>query len=198
MTDHDLDLPPDSMEKKYIARFDKLEPTKRALDAKNGVPPGAYEMIASRDIYRVMGAEGSARAAAVAPLSSRHGLEVVIVECPPGTGAGLHRHQRTSESFMPLDGKYEIYWGEQGQHSTVLKPYDMFDAPPGLFRGFRNVDDHPARMLVFIQGKTGDAFNDLLVSSKVGRAVEEKYGPEVLEKLKGIGMTFEHQLEAGA
>jgi mannose-6-phosphate isomerase-like protein (cupin superfamily) len=118
------------------------------------------------------------------------GLEVSIVECPPGNGAGLHVHHRTHESFVVIDGRFEVSWGPDGENKIILSPCDMVSIPPGLYRSFRNIDDKPARMLGFIQGPKEAAMNDIVYSRASAQQVEAAYGPQVMENFQRIGISF--------
>jgi hypothetical protein len=63
--------------------------------------------------------------------------------------------------------------------------------PPGLFRRFRNVSDVPeAQLLVLIQGALEDTFNDVSFDPKLVPEMQEKWGTEVIENFRNIGITF--------
>ena len=50
------------------------------------------------------------------------GVEIGIVRCPPQTGPGLHNHQRTYETFICLDGEFDVMWSENATFAVRLKP----------------------------------------------------------------------------
>lgn len=174
-----------------IARLRDLEPTKRSYEGGGtGVPSAAYEMLAARNIYMLMAPKNRSRGMNKPAVEGLPGLEVAIVECPPGNGAELHAHERTTESFMALDGRYEIIWGHQGENSILLEPYDFVSVPPGVYRAFRNADDHEAKMLVFIQGANGDSMNDITYEASVGQRIQARFGAEATQNMANIGIRF--------
>ncbi|MBT2326970.1 cupin domain-containing protein [Variovorax paradoxus] len=174
-----------------IVRLRELEPTKRSYEGSGtGIPSAAYEMLAARNIYMLMAPKNRSRGMNKPAVEGLPGLEVAIVECPPGNGAELHVHERTTESFMPLDGRYEVIWGDKGEQTIVLEPYDFVSVPPGVYRSFRNVDDHETKMLVFIQGPEGDSMNDITYETSVGQRIEARFGPEATANMANIGIRF--------
>ena len=179
------------MMEKQIARLGDLQPTKKGYDnAATGVPIAAYEMLAARDIYLLMAPEGRTRGASKAAITGAPGLEVSIVDCPPGNGAALHAHERTHESFMPLTGRFELTWGEHGEHSVVLQPFELLAVPPGLYRSFRNIEDHDAKMLALIQGAPNDAMSGITYEAGVGARIEERFGADATVNMARIGIRF--------
>jgi uncharacterized RmlC-like cupin family protein len=174
-----------------IARFSELKPSRQSFRSDNvGVPGDAYRELSAPNLYKVMAPEGANRSAALPAILGVAGAEVNIAECPPGEGAKLHAHMRTNESFMCLTGQFEIRWGAQGEHVVLLKPYDMFAVPPGVFRSFTNVSDANALLLVLVQGAKEDVFGDVLFHASVGDYIEGKYGKTVRENFKNLGITF--------
>lgn len=192
----DPDITPEQMEQR-IARFATLVPTKKKFDnAGVGIPEAAYEYTAARNIFFLMAPEGVARGGTSRPaVTGQPGLEVSIVDCPPGNGAALHRHERTWETFMPLTGPYEIIWGDNGRHRVVLQPFDLIAVPAGIYRAFRNAGTTDAKMLVLIQGGQ-EIMNDLLFDHAVGERIRQDFGDGVLANFRKIGTRFAE--EAGA
>ena len=186
-----LEISPSEMEQ-YVARFKDLAPSKKSFKVENtGIPGEAYEMIAAHSVYSVMAPEGNTRKAAKPGVIGVPGLEVAIAECPPGNGPALHNHQRTVETFMCLTGQYEIVWGNHGEHSVVLEPFDLCSVPAGVYRRFKNVSQLPnAKLLVLVQGKVEDTFGDVAFDPRIATEVESRWGPEVLKNFKNIGITF--------
>ncbi|MDO8941785.1 MAG: cupin domain-containing protein, partial [Desulfobacterales bacterium] len=157
-----------------------------------GVPGEAYNYLADNEVYVMLAPEGNKRAAARPAITGDAGLEVVIVQCQPGHGPALHAHTRTNEIFVCMSGRYELMWGDKGENSVFLEPFDMFAVPKGVFRRFRNASEDPsARMMVMVQGGVEDAFNDVYFDSSVGEAIEAKWGKVVHGNFKNIGITFE-------
>lgn len=175
-----------------IARFKELSPSKKSFNLENtGVPGEAYELIAAHSVYSIMAPAGNTRKAAKPGVYGVPGLEVAIAECPPGNGPALHNHQRTVETFMCLTGKYEIIWGDDGEYSAILEPFDLCSVPPGVYRKFVNISDvEDAKLLVLVQGKLEDTFGDIAFDPKVAKEVERRWGQDVIGNFKNIGITF--------
>ena len=133
---------------KRVARFNKLQTYQQQNFATHGIPPGAVEKITARKVYPVMAPADYQGRSAGAPVKGPRGLIVSIAECEPGNGPGLHRHLNTVENFMCLAGRFEIAWGDHGEHTLVLDPLDMISVPRGENRSFRNVSDVTGRLLV--------------------------------------------------
>lgn len=176
-----------------LARFGDLQPTKQAFqEAATGIPEAAMQLVTAHSVYSLMAPEGNKRKAARPATIGPAGLEVVIAECPPGQGPGLHIHGRTQETFFCLSGRFQVEWGEQAQHVVMLEPWDMLTVPPGVWRRFRNVSDLPdAKLLVWVQGGVDDAFNDVVSDGKLARSIEAEFGPEVVRNFSKIGITFD-------
>ena len=92
-----------------------------------------------------------------------------IVRADPGKGAPLHAHT-AEEVFMPLTGRWAIYWGEDGGHRLFLEQWDAVSIPAPVMRGFWNASPDAACLLA-IQGG--------------GAPPPPVYHPSVLEQLDG-------------
>ena len=114
-----------------VARFAKLEPTADYVDA--GIPG------CERTTYRVLGRQPDA------PLEAES-FHLNIVRCEPGKAAPLHNHL-TQEVFFALTGRWEVFWGPEGQRSLVLETWDTVSIPPGVSRGFRNISSEAAYLI---------------------------------------------------
>lgn len=176
----------------HIARFKDLTPSKNELALREDVPVEAYEYVAAKTIFTLLsgdeqGRGGTARAAAKGPTGST----VYIVETPPGNGPKLHAHMRTIETFVCLQGRYRFRFGERGCHETIIEPFDLISVPRGVNRGFENVGDELARMLVIIQGDDGDALNDVLMQPEQAEHIGKTWGADVLAGMERLGMRFD-------
>jgi mannose-6-phosphate isomerase-like protein (cupin superfamily) len=80
------------------------------------------------------------------------------VHCEPGKSAPLHNHL-TQEVFVALTGRWEIFWGPQGERSVVLEPWDTISVPPGVSRGFRNIGTGPACLMGMASGRDPGMIN---------------------------------------
>jgi uncharacterized RmlC-like cupin family protein len=139
-----------------VARFNKLQTYQRQNFETHNIPPGAVEKVAARRVYPVMAPADYQGRSAGAPVKGPRGLIVSIAECEPGNGPGLHRHLNTVENFCCLSGRFEIAWGDQGEHTLVLEPLDMISVPRGENRSFRNISNELGRLLVMIVPETDE------------------------------------------
>jgi len=173
------------------ARFARLATYQRQnLDA-HAIPPGAMEKVTARKVYPVMAPADYAGRSAAAPVKGPRGLVVSVAECEPHNGPGLHRHLNTCENFFCLSGRFEIAWGENGEHSLVLEPLDMVSVPRGENRRFRNISDEVGRLLVMIVPESEEQADPISYAPSLAREIEDEYGVEALEGLGKIGFKFE-------
>ncbi len=178
--------------KTRIARFKDLKSTKAQHGANKGIPPEVLELITAKTTYNIMSPAGLGGQLAPTPpvVGGDAGVfRLGIVTCPPGNGAGLHVHWKTHETFMALTGKWEMIWGDKGEEKTVLEPFDLMAVPPGVTRTFKNISEADAHMLVIIQGKPGE-FDDVGRVPETADKVAQKFGPEMVDKLKSMGWQF--------
>lgn len=178
---------PEQMESR-IARFADLKPQKGEYE-KRGIPTAAFEMLAAKTIYMLMAPAGEKGMTAAAPVAGTPGLAVSIVKCPPGNGPMLHAHMNTNETFMALTGRWEVRWGDEAEHATVLQPFDLIAVPPGAGRQFINRADEDALLLVLVQGD--EALDDIYYAPSVGRQIEERFGADAKAAFERIGFSFE-------
>lgn len=182
-----LDVSPEQMEKQ-IARFSQLKPQKGEYE-KRGIPTAAFEMLTAKSIYMLMGPPGDKGMTAGTPVVGEPGLTVSIVKCPPNNGPKLHAHMRTQESFMALTGRWEVRWGDNGEHATVLEPFDFIAVPAGAGRQFTNVSDADALLFVLVRGD--EALSDIYYSPELGREISERFGADTKAAFERIGFSFE-------
>jgi len=183
-------LDPEAMEKR-VARFNKLQTYQQQNFATHGIPAGAVEKITARKVYPVMAPADYQGRSAGAPVKGPRGLIVSIAECEAGNGPGLHRHLNTVENFMCLTGRFEIAWGDDGEHSTVLEPLDMISVPRGENRRFRNVSDVTGRLLVMIVPETDEQVDPISYAPSLAKEIADEYGKSALEGLQKVGFKFE-------
>jgi mannose-6-phosphate isomerase-like protein (cupin superfamily) len=119
-----------------VARFKALAPTQDYLDA---AIPGC-----ERTTYRVLGQKPDA------PLAAE-GFHMNLVCCEPGKSAPLHSHL-TQEVFVALSGRWEVFWGPEGERKVILERWDTISIPPGLSRGFRNIAAEPSYLMGMASG----------------------------------------------
>ena len=137
------DYSEEEMEKR-IARFRGMKPNKMAfLDTRL---PDHF-----RDIFNVIGSGVNENVDTKPAISSVNGFTVAYNGCEPGKGAALHSHE-TCEVFVPLTGKWSVYWGMEGEHEAILDPFDVISLPTGILRGFKNVGEEYSILMAIIEG----------------------------------------------
>ena len=174
-----------------VARFQKLETYQNQNFETHNIPPGAVEKVAARRVYPVMVPPDYQGRSAGAPVKGPRGLIVSIAECEPGNGPGLHRHLSTVENFFCISGRFEIAWGDQGEHTLVLEPLDLVSVPVGENRSFRNVSNELGRLLVMIVPQTDEQVDPVLFAPSLAKEIEDDYGKSAVEGLQRIGFKFE-------
>jgi quercetin dioxygenase-like cupin family protein len=153
-----------------VARFDSLKASPQAfLDTRI---PGH-----ERDIYNVIGPGVTEDPALRPAIADARDFNVTYVGADPGKGAALHSHT-TVEVFIPLTGKWTIYWGDEGEEEVVLNERDVISVPPGVMRGFRNAGHEHAYLMAILggtdAGRVAWAQQVVRAAEKTGLALDEK------------------------
>jgi mannose-6-phosphate isomerase-like protein (cupin superfamily) len=131
-----------------VARFGSLKGSDLAfLDQRM---PG-YQ----RELINILGMNVTENVAdpRLAPkIGTAHGFSVAMARADPGNGACLHWHE-TEEFFMPLVGRWSIYWLDGDvQREVILDPFDSVNVPTHIYRGFRNVGTIPGTLFAVVGG----------------------------------------------
>lgn len=138
----DIDVPMEEMEK-HVARFRAQQSTSKSfIDTRI---PGH-----ERDIFSIIGAS-TMEDPDVRPSIPAQDFHLSIIKADPGKGAALHSHL-TQEVFMPLTGRWSVYWGPKGDKEVILEPYDVISVPIHVMRGFRNAGTETALLLAVVGG----------------------------------------------
>jgi mannose-6-phosphate isomerase-like protein (cupin superfamily) len=174
-----------------VARFSALQTYQQQNLEAHNIPPGAVEKVTARKVYPVMAPPDYQGRSAAAPVKGPRGLIVSIAECEPGNGPGLHRHLNTVENFFCLSSRFEITWGERGEHRTVLEKNDFVSVPRGENRAFRNIGEETGRLLVMIVPETDQQIDPIAYAPSLAREIESEYGRQAVEGLQKIGFKFE-------
>ncbi len=187
-----IEIGPEEMQR-YIARYDELTPNK-ARTAGN-IPPEAREMMTARETKTVIAYEGAKDTPwGDGPIPGPKSFAVVIAECEPGNGPGLHVHQNTTETFTCIKGRFRIEWGDDGQHATELDLFDTISVPPGVMRRFHNISDESGLLYVILQGGERN-LRDVEYAPKMVDELENRFGPEIVRELEGLGYSFRAGLD---
>ena len=164
---------------KRVAFFKDLVPSRKPLI--DAVLPQFQ-----REIFSIIGGGVTEDPEVQPSITAVDGFHLSIVKCGPGKGTGQHNH-RTVEVFIPLTGRWSILWGNQGENEVELGPYDVVSVPISVMRGFRNVSDQEALLLVVLGGTdpgqvewTGDV---------LGAVEKEGFGFDANGKIKQVPKT---------
>ena len=135
----------EEFERTRVARFSELEGSKMPmLDA---IIPGC-----EREIYQIIGQGVAEDPQQKVQITDNRYFSCALVKCDPGKGT-LHHDHKTNEVFMPLSGRWKIFWGENEDLThVVLDKWDVASCPPNVMRGFRNIGDQEALLLVIVGG----------------------------------------------
>jgi uncharacterized RmlC-like cupin family protein len=176
---------------KHIARFSQLKPQSSYYRKDQGIPNEAYQTVTAKTLYTLMAPSQNAGPMSATPaILTEDNLSVIIAECPPGDKPMLHAHFFTVEHFFCLNGRFKIRWGDEGEHETVLEPFDMVAVPPGVCRDFTNISDQTAHLLVLITGRSEADYNDIGFAPSESKKFKAQFGDEVADKLETIGFSF--------
>jgi quercetin dioxygenase-like cupin family protein len=135
----------DTMERGHVGRARAAKGSDLAfLDQR--IP--AYE----REIINMVGMGVTENAALQPKVGGAAGFSVTYVRAPQGKGAALHRHA-TEEVFIPVKGRWQVFWLEGDDERTVdLDEGDVINVPVGIYRGFRNLSASADALLMAIIG----------------------------------------------
>lgn len=192
-----VQMTPEEM-KRYVVRFDDLVANKARTGDR--IPPAAREMLTARATKTVIahtdasntpwgaGGEGG-------PIPGPKDFAVVIAECEPHNGPGLHSHAKTIETFTCIQGRFRIEWGDAGEHSIELGLFDTVSVPPGVMRRFENISDGTGLLYVILQGGER-GLGDVEFAPSVGDEIRSRFGEAVLQELEGVGYSFDAGIDS--
>lgn len=184
------DNPLDATVPQRVARYADLVPYKDSMNQSEGIPAEAMMLMSPDKVMPIMSPLGWEGRSKIAPVKGAPGLTITLAECPPGDSAGLHKHTASVENFFCVQGRFEITWGDQGQFSMVLDPFDFVSVPAGVYRDFKNVGDGLGRLLVMIQPVEGDSQDAVYHAESTGQEVERRWGRATRDAMSRIGVRF--------
>ncbi len=189
-----IEVSPEEMAQR-TARFSDLVPYSDQHDDSSGIPREAMERLTAHRVYPIMVPEAYTGRSAMAPIKTGERVVLAIAECPPGNGPGLHNHEITIENFMCLQGRFEVCWGDEGEHRLELGPLDFVSVPPGVSRNFRNISDETGRLLAIIELADSTSNDRVAYAPSVADELTDAFGAETVTTLKKIGFKFDAGLE---
>src|SRR5215475_607989 len=134
----------EEMERTRVARLKNLTPTERGF-IDTAIP--GYERL----IYNVIGRGVTEDSSHKPAITDAQDFNMTLIKKAPGNRVGLHDHP-TVEVFMPLTGRWGVYWGDNGENELILEQWDVISVPPGVMRGFRNVGTEDSYLLAILGG----------------------------------------------
>lgn len=82
-------------------------------------------------------------------------FNIGMLECEHGNGTQAHAHE-TEEVFIPLVGKWRVYWLDDGvERSSLLNEFDVASMPVGCYRWFRYEGEGKGRLMTIIGEPAG-------------------------------------------
>ena len=172
-------------------RFERRTPN--PVMRADGVPEDAVSLLTSDRLYTVMIHDTNRGPWGRSAIPGPAGVALILAECEPGRGPDLHAHRATDEIFTCLRGRFEIRWGDNGEHVVEIAPFDAIRVPPGVQRAFRNVSQETGMLQVLITGGDNDA-NDITFPPSV-EAKLLAIGPGVPDALRRQGFGFDSDHE---
>lgn len=171
-----------------VGRFRDL--SSLPVQQDKSVPLEALDLVYARKLLPVVGLGGGEETPVsdAAPIQGAAGMTMTMAVCPPGQGPGLHDHKGTYETFTVLKGRFEFRFGDDGEGSVTLEPFDVLSMPPRVYRAFRNVSDEEGVLQVIISGGVHD-MNDVQMHSEVGAKLREA-APEFFQRMVDSGIEF--------
>ncbi|NIA69972.1 cupin domain-containing protein [Pelagibius litoralis] len=125
-----------------VWRFGELTPSPRAfLDC---TLPGHV-----RTLFSALGRGADDEQLEGTAVEQAENYHIDFVKAAPQNGAALHSHG-SEETFIALTGRWQVFWGDAGADMAILEPYDGIVVPGGVLRGFRNIADTEAVLLVVL------------------------------------------------
>jgi mannose-6-phosphate isomerase-like protein (cupin superfamily) len=193
------EVTPEEM-KARLVRFRDM--TARPKPAGDVLPSEVVDFLTADANYSYMAPrmEGQSiiqRYAALSGGDAGDAISISLAVCSPGRGPALHAHLNTVEAFFCLSGRFAIVWGDRGEHSIELEPWDFIHLPKGVVRTFKNVGDVEGALLVVIQGNR-DQFDDVVDSPSLSEEITERFGPEMAELVASSGRRYSSPPAAGS
>lgn len=186
----DTDPTIEEMERRTVRFASGLGDFRSQHEDRAGIPARVWDWFAPNRVYPLLAPATYEGRSAGAALKGLPGLVVDLTVCPPGEGPVLHRHPKTTENFLCLEGTFEIVWGESGEKQLTLNRFDFCSVPPGAYRTFRNCGTTPAWLLVLIQIPTVEQRDDVDLGAALARQIAQQFGPDIVDRLKSVGFEF--------
>ena len=167
------DVTPDELEAR-TTRFEKRVSYKSQA-TKTGIPSEANQWLTAGSVYPLITPEGHIGRSQHAPVKGLPGLYLGLAECNPGDVSLPHSHFDSQESFLILDGEWDINTGFNDELRLSVKAYDLVAMPDRVMRSFANTGGTQGHLFVIIQGQ--EKLCDLVAySPEIGAEIERRHG----------------------
>lgn len=87
--------------------------------------------------------------AAPAGIATPHSFHMSFIESAAGDSPVIHAHAYR-EIFMPIKGRYRIYFNRNSEDFVELGPYDTFSVPPMLWRRVEQLGEKGTRGMILV------------------------------------------------
>jgi hypothetical protein len=87
-----------------------------------------------------------------------------------------------------MQGRFEVFWNDDGANRVELDRFDTIAVPPGVCRGFRNIGEAEGILQVIISGGVHD-MNDIDFAPQCAEEIEA-IKPGLLKTFQNTGLTF--------
>jgi len=128
-----FDLPREEV-MKNVVRYEDLQLDPNSFIDKETGKPLPIKYVISPD-----------NKAGPAGITEPHKFHMCFIESKVGNSPVTHFHSYR-EIFMPIRGRYAIYFNEDSSERVELGPLDCFSVPPGLWRRVEQIPDGDNKM----------------------------------------------------
>ena len=81
------------------------------------------------------------------------------------------------------------------ENHVILEPLDCVSIPPGVVRSFLNISNEVGRLLAVIHVQSNEQADRIAFIPELKDEIEQKYGANTIESLRGIGINFDAGIE---
>ncbi len=179
------------MEERHVARYGGL--VRWDVQQHPDVPQEVLDLLYARELRMSVAPAGLQGPFANAAPIKEADFSLTWATCPPGQGPGLHSHDKTTETFTCIRGRFRVYWrdadGNGSERKVILEELDTISVSPGVIRGFQNVGETEGILQVLITGGVSD-MNDIASVPEHRERIAE-HGEDALAAIEATGLRFD-------
>ncbi|HET8753231.1 MAG TPA: quercetin 2,3-dioxygenase [Salinimicrobium sp.] len=105
----------------------------------------------------------------------------------PQGGPPPHIHYREDEAFYVLEGKFSFLCGEK---QSIFETGSFLNIPRGTLHTFKNLDEKPGRLLVFISPAGLEEFFYAVGTAAVDLTTAPDFNPAVIDKVMQLAEKY--------